>query len=103
MSENLDNYGLYDRNRQIVEEWFDKHPYAMDVEEIEILRSKLYKVHIYAAENFKDDFMIKIQCNNARLALETSKQLRFLCSVLGLERVTITKTLFLLRRSFFNL
>ncbi len=102
MKENLDNYGLYDSNRQKVESYFDDHPTPWDIEEIQILESKMYKIVIYAAENFKDDYMIKIICNNARLNLTLSKRLKFLCNVLGLERISIGRKLFLLRRSFFE-
>ncbi len=102
MKENLENYGLYDSNRAKVESYFDDHPTPWDIEEIKILETNMYKIFIYAAENFKDDYMIKIICNNARLNLTLSKRLKFLCSVLGLERISIGRKLFLLRRSFFE-
>lgn len=103
MKENLENYGFMDSNKQKVEEWFDEHPIPWDVEIINILNSKLYKIVIYCAKDFKDDYLIKITCNNARLCYSLSKELNRLCDVLGLEKVLIGKKLFLLRRSFFQL
>ncbi len=103
MNENLENYGFSDNNKMKIEEWFDEHPIPWDVEVIRILNNKLYNISIYCAKDFKDDYMIKIICNNAHLALNLSNELNRLAEVLGLEKILIGKKLFLLRRSFFQL
>lgn len=102
MRRNLEHFGYTDSNRARIEEYFDEHPIPWDLESYTILETKLFKVEVFCANDFKDDYLIKIICNNARLAVTLSKQLEPISDALGLERIIIGKKLFLLRRSFFQ-
>lgn len=102
MDKTLRNYGYIDSNKQKIEDWFDKHPIPWDIEIYTILTTSFYEVVIYCAKDFKDDYLVKIICNNARRAVTLSAEIKSLCETLGLDRVIIHKKLFLLRRSFFE-
>ncbi len=102
MDKNLHNFGFTDGNRQKIEDWFDKHPIPWDVE-IFTFSFGSYKIEIFTADSFKDDYLIKIICNNARRAITLSNEIQTLCESMGIDRVVKNNKLFLLRRSFFEI
>lgn len=101
MSDNLEHFGFTDGRKYKIEEYFDKHPIPWDVE-IYRFKSKSYKVEIFCASEFKDDYLVKITCNNMRRSVTLSRELKSLSDAMGLERIVIGRKLFLLRRSFFQ-
>jgi hypothetical protein len=105
MSENLKDYGISDTRRLKIEEWFDNHPYPWNIDCIEFnpRTGPIKSIKFYCAEEFQDDFLIKIVCDNATYAANLSKETIKLAEIFGLEKILINKSLFLLRRSFFNL
>lgn len=98
MNENLEHYGISDTRLNKIESWFDEHPTPFDIDCITIER-EMFKFEIFYCSGLEDDFMIKITCNNARLAVTLSKQLTLLTSNIGVEQLLKNKQLFLLRRS----
>lgn len=103
MNDNLEHFGFNDSRRQKIEEFFDEHPIPFDIESFTILDTKMYKIEVFCANDFKDDYLVKIICDNARLATTTASKLKPLSDSLGLERIIIGRKLFLLRRSFFQI
>jgi hypothetical protein len=101
MNENLGNYGLRDGKRERIEDWFDKHPIPWDII-MYTYEFGSYKIEIFTADSFRDDYLIKIICNNARRSISLSAELKPLCDSAGIERVIINRKLFLFRRSFFE-
>lgn len=98
MSENLKDYGISDTRRFKIESWFDEHPMPYDID-ILTLKYSMMNIEIFYCDGLEDDFMVKITCNNARLAVTLSKTLMLLTSSIGIEQILINKKLFLLRRS----
>ncbi len=98
MKHNLRDYGYISNITERIEAWFDEHPCPYDID-ILTMEYDLLKIEIFFCDGLEDDFMIKITCNNARLAATLSKTLMLLTSSIGVEQLLKNNKLFLLRRS----
>ncbi|AXH78485.1 MAG: hypothetical protein [Circular genetic element sp.] len=98
MKQNLNDYVSIDTITQEVESWFDEHPTPFDIDCINIER-EMFKFEIFFCNGLEDDFLVKITCNNARLALTLSKQLTLISTNIGIRQLLKNNKLFLLRRS----
>lgn len=101
MNENLEHYGYRNAKREQIEAWFDNHPEPWNID-MSTFEENGKLIQIFFCDTYHDNFLIKIKCNNAQLALTLSKKLYFTTSQMGIEQILINRELFLLRTRFFE-